>query len=144
MTAPSLTIAPAGEAHLAAIIVIERDAGGASVVALTHGHALREAMARGHDVIVAIEGDSVAGWAWFSLDDGRGGDLIGQLYRVAVTANARRGGTGGALLAYARASLRERGCTRIRATISAGDDGAVAFFRAAGFADDAIIVEATL
>lgn len=144
MTAPALTIAPATAAHVEAILAIERAAGGASVVALTHGHAVREAMARGHDLIVALEGATVAGWAWFALDEGRGGEACGQLYRIAVAPHARRGGAGAALVAHARATLRARGCARMRATISAADGDALAFFRAAGFADDAIVVEAAL
>lgn len=144
MTAPALAIVPAAAAHVDAIVAIERDTGGASVVALTHGHAVREAIARGHDVIIALDGETVAGWAWFTLEAGRGGDPVGQLYRVAVATGARRGGTGAALVSHVRATLRARGCTLLRATIGAADPGALAFFRASGFAEDAIIVEAPL
>lgn len=144
MTAPAIAIVPATAEHVDAIIAIERNSGDASVVALTHGHAVREAMARGHDVIVALDGAEVTGWAWFTAEDARGGDTVGQLYRVAVASGARRDGIGTALLARVRAALRDRGCARVRATIGATDGDALTFMRAAGFADDAIVVEAAL
>ena len=144
MTAPALAIVPADAAHIDAIVAIERDAGSASVVALTHGHAVREAIARGHDVIVALDGNAAAGWAWYAVEDGRDGEPVGQLYRVAVAASSRRAGVAAALVAHAGDALRARGCRRLRATVGAADGDALPFFRAAGFADDAIIVEATL
>ncbi len=90
MDAAALTFVDATREHFDAIVRIERAAGGPSLVALTDGLALDEALERGHHVTVALDGDTVAGWIWFSVDGGRGGEEIGQLFRVAVAPERAR------------------------------------------------------
>ncbi len=142
MRGPKPVIVEAEPPHFAAIVRIERESAAGSLVALTEGHALVEAMQRGHHVAVALIDGDVAGWVWFGTSLERGGEEIGQIYRVAVTASAQRTGTGRALVAHARALLAERGVRRVRATVEGGDAGARAFFAAAGFGVDAVVMEA--
>ena len=139
----AVTIADAIPAHFAAVIAIEREAGGQSLVALTEGHALQEALNRGHWLAVALEGDAVVGWIWFTVEL-TGGENVGRIFRVAVSRERHRRGVGRALVEHARDVLRERHCTRVRLTIDGGDEGARAFFAATGFALDAIAMESPL
>lgn len=139
----SVTIADATPAHFSAIALIERESPSGSLVALTGATALDEAFARGHYLVVALDGGAVVGWAWFSVDAGRGGEEIGILYRIAVAADRRRQGLGRALLDHVRDTLAARTCTRLRVTF-ADDDAARPFFGAAGFALDAITMERPL
>lgn len=141
MERPALDIIEMQPGHFDAILRIEREGGGGSIVALTHGHALREAHERGHHLIVAMRDGAPAGWAWFSVDAGRGGEEVGLIYRIAVAADARRAGIGRALAEAVRATLAARDVTRLRATVPAGDPAALAFFEAAGFAVDALMME---
>jgi ribosomal protein S18 acetylase RimI-like enzyme len=144
MDSATLTLADATPAHFAAIVAIEREGGPGSVVALTEGLALQEALERGHDLVVALDGDAVAGWIWFSLDAGRGGETVGQIFRIAFASGQRRHGVGRALAAHAQAELADCGCTRIRATFAGDDDGARLFLASAGYAVDAITMERPL
>lgn len=130
--------------HFPAILSIEREAGDGSLVVLTNGHALTEALERGHHVIVALDGGEVAGWIWFSIDGSRGGEDVGHLHRVAVATEHTRIGIGRALVSYAQALLAARGCTRLRVTLAADDETARAFFASAGYRVDAMIVERAL
>ena len=144
MDLPALTFADAAPHHFDAILRIERDAGSASVIALTAGRALEEALSRGHYVIVALDAGDVAGWAWFTVDGSRGGEEVAQLFRVAVAADRRRTGVGRALVEHAQSMLAERNCTRMRAVL-ADDDGATrAFLGALGYAVDSVTMERTL
>jgi GNAT superfamily N-acetyltransferase len=138
-----LTVADATPAHFAAIAEIERGAPSGSLVVLTGPGALEEAFARGHYLVVALENDAVLGWAWFSVDAGRGGEEIGLLYRIAVARRHQRRGVGRALLDHVRHTLAARSCTRLRATFG-DDDGTRAFLADAGFAVDAITMERPL
>jgi hypothetical protein len=97
-----LVVVDAEFAHLAAIVRIERESAAGSVVALTEGHALAEATQRGQHVTVALVGGEVAGWAWFGTSLERGGEEIGQIYRVAVAVSARRSGADRARAGTAR------------------------------------------
>jgi ribosomal protein S18 acetylase RimI-like enzyme len=140
----ALTFAHATREHFAAIVRIERAAGGSSLVALTEGLALDEALQRGHYVTVALAGDAVAGWSWFSVDGSRGGEEIGQLFRVAVAPEHARSGIGRALVEHAQATLAARGCTRMRATLSGDDEATRAFLAAIGYEVDAVTMERPL
>lgn len=144
MERTALVIAEMQPAHFDAILRIEREAGAGSIVALTHGHALREAHERGHHLLVALRGGDAIGWAWFSVDAGRGGEEVGVIYRIAVTADTRRAGVGRALAGRARATLAARNVTRVRATVPGDDPAARAFFEALGFAVDALMMERAL
>jgi GNAT superfamily N-acetyltransferase len=144
MDASALTFADAAPQHFGAILRIERDAGPGSVIALTAGRAIEEAISRGHYVIVALDADDVAGWAWFTVDGSRGGEEVAQLFRVAVAADRRRAGVGRALVEHAQSLLAERNCTRMRASL-AGDDAATrAFLSALGYAVDTVMMERPL
>jgi len=144
MERTALVIAEMQPAHFDAILRLEREAGGRSVVALTHGHALREAHDRGHLLLVALRGEEPVGWAWCSVDAGRDGETAGHIYRVAVAAGGRRLGVGRALAGHARATLAGRGVTRLRTTVPGDDPAARAFFEAQGFAVDALVMERPL
>ena len=87
MSGSKPVIVEAEPPHFAAIVRIEREGAAGSLVALTEGHALAEAMQRGHHVAVALIDGEVAGWVWFGASLARGGEEIGQVYRVAVTAS---------------------------------------------------------
>jgi len=140
----ALTFADAAPHQFDAILRIERDAGPSSVIALTAGRALEEALARGHYVIVALDGSEVAGWAWFSVDGSRGGEEVAQLFRVAVAAERRRTGVGRALVEHAQSILAERNCTRMRAALAGDDDATRAFLGALGYGVDTVTMERPL
>lgn len=144
MNRTALTFADAAPRHFDAILRIERDAGPSSVIALTAGRALEEALARGHYLIVALDGRDVAGWAWFSIDGSRGGEEVAQLFRVAVAAERRRAGVGRALVEHAQSILAERNCTRMRAALAGDDDATRAFLGALGYAVDTVTMERAL
>ncbi len=144
MDLPALTFADAAPHHFDAILRIERDAGSGSVIALTAGQALEEALSRGHYVIVALDAGDVAGWAWFTVDGSRGGEEVAQLFRVAVAADRRRAGVGRALVEHAQSMLAERNCTRMRAVLSDDDDAARAFLGALGYGVDSVTMERPL
>jgi ribosomal protein S18 acetylase RimI-like enzyme len=144
MDRPALTFVDAAPHHFDAILRIERDVGPASVIALTAGRALHEAVARGHHVVIALDGTDVAGWAWFTIDGSRGGDEVAQLFRVAVAAGRRRSGVGRALVEHVQGILAERTCTRVRASLDGSDDAARGFFGALGYAVDSVTMERLL
>ena len=108
MDAPAFRIVEAAPEHFAAIVRIERAAGGSSLVALTAELALEEALQRGHYVSVALDGDTVAGWIWFSVDGSRGGEEVGHLFRVAVAPERARSGWAGARRVRAGDARRAR------------------------------------
>ena len=141
---PVLSFAVATQEHFDAIVQIERRAGGGSVVALTGGRALQEALDRGHWVIVALDGGSVVGWAWFSVELDRGGEYTGQIFRIGVEAAARRAGVATALLEHARTVFAGREVVRVRAVLDGADAEAQAFFEAAGFAQASVTMERPL
>lgn len=137
----SIEIIEAGPEHYVDIVSIERESATGSLVALTEGHALSEASARGHHVVVAVTNGAVAGWAWFGRSLERGAEEVGQVYRIAVKRDARRTGAGAAMLAHVRAELNALGIRRIRATLPGDDADTRAFFEASGFVVDAVIME---
>ncbi len=144
MDRPALTFIDATPEHFDAIVRIEREAGGGSLVVLTDGLALDEALRRGHDVIVVLADGDVAGWIWFTVDAARGGEDVGQVFRVAVARAHLRNGVGSALVKQAQTILARRQCTRVRFTLP-GDDGATrAFLARLGYAVDAVIMERPL
>jgi ribosomal protein S18 acetylase RimI-like enzyme len=130
--------------HAAAILRIEEASGGGSLVALTRGLALEEALARGHDVYVALDGGAVLGWIWFSTDMGRGAEAVGQVFRVGVDAAHRRAGIGTMLMAHACGVLAGRGVRTVRLSLDAADDNARAFFAAQGFTVETLSMERRL
>ncbi len=144
MDRPALRFVDASRQHFDAILRIERDAGPSSVIALTAGRALEEALARGHYVIVALDAGEAAGWAWFTVDGSRGGEEVAQLFRVAVAADRRRSGVGRALVEHAHAILAARDCTRMRAALASDDDATRAFLGALGYAVEAVTMERPL
>jgi GNAT superfamily N-acetyltransferase len=140
----ALTFVYAATHHFDAIARIERAGGVTSVVTLTAGRAIDEAVRRGHYVIVALEADEVTGWIWFSVDAARGGEEIGQMFRVAVLPDRRRFGVGRALVEHAQTILAARDCKRVRATLPAGDDVSRAFMASLGYAVDAVTMDRPL
>lgn len=141
---PVLSFVVATQEHFDAIVEIERGAGVSSVVALTGGRALQEALDRGHWVIVALDGGSVAGWIWFSVELDRGGEYTGHIFRIGVAPTARRTGVATALFVHARSVFAERHATRIRANLDAADADAQAFLEAVGFTPASLTMERAL
>jgi ribosomal protein S18 acetylase RimI-like enzyme len=144
MDSRALTFADAAPHHFEAIARIEREAGGSSLVTLTAGQAIEEAVRRGHYVIVALYAAEVAGWIWFAVDGARGGEEIAQMFRVAVAPERRRSGVGRALVEHAQAVLAARDCTRVRVTLPADDEAGRAFLASLGYAVDALTMERPL
>lgn len=142
--AGNITIIDATPEHFDGIVLIERAAGSGSAVALAGAAALEQAMERGHWVAVAVDGDVLAGWIWFSMEIDRGGETTGTVFRIAVAEEAQRAGVATALLERARAVFASREAARIRVTMDAGDEGARAFFEAAGFAAGTLTMERPL
>jgi ribosomal protein S18 acetylase RimI-like enzyme len=140
----AITIAAADRSHTAAIVAIERELPGSSIVALTHGRAVEEALARGHGVVVALAGGVVAGWAWWSVEDARGGEVVGQISRIAVAPAHRRIGIGRVLAERIVALMREQGATAVRLSVDADAGDAVAFFTSIGFAPSVVAMEQSL
>jgi ribosomal protein S18 acetylase RimI-like enzyme len=139
----AIMLVPVSEAHFEAILRLEREAG-RSLIALTEGHALREAHARGHELILALADGDVAGWIWYGRSLERGAEEIGQIYRVAVASASRRSGVGRALLARAIADLTARGCSRVQATVDGSDEAAQALFADASFNIDSLTMDRPL
>lgn len=139
-----IALVEATRQHVDAIVRIEREAGGRSLVALTYGHALIEALERGHYVTVALAGAEVAGWIWYATDVGRGSEEVGQIFRVAVARRHARSGVGRALMEHAQATLAARAVTRIRVTVDSEDEAARAFLARLGYAVDAVTMERAL
>jgi len=143
MAPPSISVSEATPAHFEAIVRIEQTSAAGSIVALTGAQALREALDRGHWLVVATADGETAGWAWFAMEL-KSGEHVGRLYRVAVAEAHRRRGVGSALVAHARDVFALRGCTRVRLTIDSDDEGARTFFERAGFRIDAITMDRPL
>ena len=139
-----LAFADATPSHFAAIVRIERESGAGSLVALTEGHALAEALERGHYVTVALNAGEVAGWIWYAVDGARGGEETCQVVRIAAARQRQRTGVGRALLAHAQAVLAARDCTRVRLTLAGEDEGTRAFLTSLGYRVDAMTMQRPL
>jgi RimJ/RimL family protein N-acetyltransferase len=141
----SIVLVDATPAHFEAIIAMERAQSARSIVALTHGHALTEALERGHIVVVALAGDAVVGWIWCSIDDTRGGESVGQLHGVSTDRGQPGAAAAGrALIEHARAILTDGGCARMRTTLAGDDAGTAALLAGLGFAVEAVIMQRPL
>jgi hypothetical protein len=138
----SLIVMDAADEHFAAIVEIERSAGEDSVVALTEGHALREALDRGHHVVVALDGTAVRGWAWFTTSLERGSEEIGLILRVR-THDEDYGTIELELLRHVSEALSDRGIRLARATL-AGDDRRRPLYQEFGFEVSALTMEIEL
>jgi ribosomal protein S18 acetylase RimI-like enzyme len=82
-------------------------------------------------LVAEVDGDLagalIAGW-----DGWRGG-----MYRLAVAPERRRRGVGRRLVAAGEERLRGLGARRVAAPLEAGDPGAIAFWRAVGYEEEA-------
>jgi ribosomal protein S18 acetylase RimI-like enzyme len=81
------------------------------------------------DILVALDVERVIGTAMIGYDGHRG-----WLYAVAVDPDARRTGLGRRLVQAAEKRLRARGCVKVNLQVRAGNDAAVAFYQALGYA----------
>jgi len=143
MTTSAIALVDAAPEHFDAILRMERAMGAGSIVALTEGQALQEALDRGHWLLVATRGDDVIGWVWFAIEL-RAGESVGQIFRVAIDAAHRRGGAGRALVERARDIFVARQCTRVRLTVAGDDADARTLFERTGFVVDAVTMERLL
>lgn len=78
------------------------------------------------EVANQVTGTLVVGW------DG----WRGNLYRLAVTAEHRRGGVAASLVAEAEHHLASKGCQRIAAVVTVSEEHAMQFWGAAGYQID--------
>ena len=86
-------------------------------------------------------------WSFVAEAEGAivGGVLVGYdghrgwVNYLAVDPSARRRGVGAALMARAEATLREVGCPKINLQVRAGNETAIAFYRALGFGVDEVV-----
>ena len=88
-------------------------------------------LALGDDLLFVALGscDEVLGTVMAGYDGHRG-----WLYAVAVEPQARRGGTGSALVEHACAELAARGCGKVNLQVRENNEGALAFYERLGFA----------
>ncbi len=63
----------------------------------------------------------------------------GWLYSLAVDPAERRAGVGRALLVRAEAALLARGCPKVNLQVATQNEGALAFWRAAGYVPDDVV-----
>jgi ribosomal protein S18 acetylase RimI-like enzyme len=84
--------------------------------------------------VFLVDGDPLPGAIVAGWDGWRG-----NLYRLAVAADARRRGLGSALVRAAEAWLVEQGARRISVLVAYEDDGARAFWRSVGYDVDTVI-----
>lgn len=119
-------IRPATAADLPALTGLEADLFGADAWGLEALAA--ELVGPGRTVLVAVGEQGPAGYAVLMVH-GDAGDLL----RLGVRPTERRRGLASALLAAARSRARELGATRLLLEVSAGNQGAAAFYRAHGF-----------
>lgn len=146
----TISVLEAADRDVEAILSLEDASGAASSVSLTRGLALREALARGHWIAIAVEGDAtasemradtrLAGWIWFSLELGRDGQYAGQIVRLAANDPAAAAG----LFDYARDVLGRRGAAVVRTTLDAGDEWGFGVFEALGFTRSSVSMEIEL
>ncbi len=78
---------------------------------------------------VAVEGGHVVGSVMAGYDGHRG-----WLYSVAVRRDARRAGTGGALIRHAEEALQALGCAKVNLQVRATNTEVVDFYERLGYA----------
>lgn len=89
-------------------------------------------------------------WAAVTGDMGAGERIVGTvmsgydghrgwIYSLGVDPDARRRGVASALLAHAEAELASAGCPKVNLQVMAGNERALAFWSAAGFAVDGVL-----
>jgi ribosomal protein S18 acetylase RimI-like enzyme len=63
----------------------------------------------------------------------------GWIYSIGVAPSERRHGYGRALLAHAESTLRALGCPKVNIQVLRGNETALKFWHAAGYADDHVV-----
>lgn len=91
--------------------------------------AIPKKLAVDREILLAEDRERVIGTVMVGYDGHRG-----WLYAVAVHPGARRTGLGRRLVAQAEDRLRARGCVKLNLQVRAGNDAAVAFYQALGYA----------
>lgn len=86
-------------------------------------------------VLVARDGDTLIGSVMAGFDGHRG-----WIYYLAVAPERRRAGLGRALMAAAEDWLRTRRAPKVQLMVRDGNDDAIAFYRAIGFAEQPVAV----
>lgn len=119
-------IRPATPADAPAVLALW-EAAGAAPSATDDLASIERVAARGA-LLVARDGDEIVGSVIAAFDGWRG-----NVYRLAVAADNRRGEVARSLLAAGESRLAAEGCVRITALVLAEEDQATAFWHSAGY-----------
>ncbi|MCF0121561.1 MAG: ribosomal protein S18-alanine N-acetyltransferase [Oscillospiraceae bacterium] len=120
-----MMIIKAGEELLPEILEIEATSFG---IPWSEGSFLSEIYSEDAHFEAALDGDTVTGYCvtHFSPDEG-------ELYKIAVRSDLRRGGIASALMASAVAEAERRGAARLFLEVRAGNAPAIALYKKYGF-----------
>jgi ribosomal protein S18 acetylase RimI-like enzyme len=121
-------IRSAGEKDIAAVLDLWTVAGSPPSVSDSHDGLARLMATDPQALLVAERGGVLVGSLIAAWDGWRG-----SFYRLAVSPEHRRKGLATMLLGEGERRLRERGALRLTAIVAEDEEGAMAFWRAAGY-----------
>ncbi|HEY2282388.1 MAG TPA: GNAT family N-acetyltransferase [Solirubrobacteraceae bacterium] len=123
------TIRNAGVHDIAAVLVLWAAAGSVPTVGDDSPDGLTRLLATDPQALLIAEIDGVLAGSLIAAWDG----WRGSFYRLAVAPEHRRRGLATDLLREGERGLRERGAIRLTAIVADDEDGAMGFWRAAGY-----------
>lgn len=123
------TIRNAGVHDIAAVLDLWSAAGSVPTVGAGSPEGLTRLLATDPRALLVAEVDGVLIGSLIAAWDG----WRGSFYRLAVAPEQRRKGLATALLREGERRLRERGAIRLTAIVAEDEDGAMGFWRAAGY-----------
>jgi ribosomal protein S18 acetylase RimI-like enzyme len=124
-----LEIRTGGAHDIARVLELWASAGSVPVVGDDSPDGLTQLLATDAQALLLAEMDGVLVGSLIAAWDG----WRGSFYRLAVAPGQRRRGLATALLREGERSLRERGAIRVTAIVDETEDGAMGFWRAAGY-----------
>ena len=123
------TIRNAGSQDIAAVLELWASAGSVPAVGDDSPAGLTQLLAADPRALIVAEVDGVLVGSLIAAWDG----WRGSFYRLAVAPEQRRRGLATLLLRAGEQRLRERGAIRLTAIVADDEDGAMGFWRAAGY-----------